>query len=384
MHSTTGIGVAAPKPSENRNAVKTYGHFINGAWTPPGAELLDSVDPSNGRVWAHITRGLLDDADDAMQAADQAFRRGVWASARPDERADLLESVADTLKERWNDLVDVEVRDNGKRIAEVRGQFSSLHTWYRHFADEARNLATLPHANAVSGVTSRTDYVPYGVVVAITPWNSPLMILAWKLAPALAAGNTVVVKPSEFASISTLEFAKLATDAGLPAGVLNVVTGLGQEVGEALVRHPLTRKVTFTGSDNGGRKVAATAAASIVPTTLELGGKSPQIVFADADLDNAVNGILAGVFLSNGQTCVAGSRLIVEASARDAVVERLVNRASVLCLGDPMDPSTQIAPLANEPHFNKVRRPPSPAPNKTAQSVFWTGPGQRTCRAATL
>ena len=180
------------------------------------------------------------------------------------------------------------------------------------------------------------------------------MILAWKLGPALAAGNTVVVKPSELASASTLEFASLAHESGLPAGVLNVVTGYGNEVGEALVRHPLTRKVTFTGSDVGGRKVAAAAAQGVVPATLELGGKSPQLVFADADPDNAVNGVLSGIFLSNGQTCVAGSRLIVEAPIAVSFVARLLERAQSLRLGDPMDPATQVGPLANETHLRKV------------------------------
>jgi aldehyde dehydrogenase (NAD+) len=194
------------------------------------------------------------------------------------------------------------------------------------------------------------------VVVAITPWNSPLMILTWKLGPALAAGNTVVVKPSELASASTLEFAAMLHEAGLPAGVLNVVTGYGNEVGEALVRHRLTRKVSFTGSDFGGRKVAEAAAAGVVPATLELGGKSAQIVFADADIDNAVNGVLSGIFLSNGQTCVAGSRLIVEAPLKDAFVARIIERAKALKPGDPMDPATRLGPLANAQHFEKVSR----------------------------
>ena len=180
------------------------------------------------------------------------------------------------------------------------------------------------------------------------------MILAWKIAPALAAGNTVVIKPSELASASTLEFARLCAESDLPPGVINVVTGLGHEAGEALVRHPLTRKVTFTGSDIGGRKVAEAAAGGIVPVTLELGGKSPQLLFADADLDNAVNGILSGIFLSNGQTCVAGSRLLIEDRIHDEVVARIVERASALKAGDPLEKDTEIAPLANRAHLDKV------------------------------
>ena len=336
--------------------MKRYTHFISGEFTAETDGVIDSVDPATGRVWSRISRGSVADADRAMRVADRAFREGPWAEANGAVRADFLERLADHLETHWDELVEAEVRDNGKRITEVSGQFSSLHMWYRHFAAEARKPLVEPQTNRIPGVESETHFLPYGVVVAITPWNSPLMILAWKLGPALAAGNTVVVKPSELASASTLEFAAMAHRAGLPAGVLNVVTGFGHEVGEALVRHPLTRKVTFTGSDFGGRKVAEAAAAGVVPATLELGGKSPQVVFADADIDITVNGVLSGIFLSNGQTCVAGSRLIVEAQLKESLVSRIITRAGNLKLGDPMDPATQVAPLANEAHLTKVRR----------------------------
>lgn len=334
--------------------MRAYTPFISGAFVDWTGEMLTSVDPATGQGWSTIARGNAQTADQAIRDADHAFRNGPWAKMGPNERADMLDRLADVLEHRWEELVTPEIRDNGKRITEVRGQFSGLHTWFRYFATQARKLGPEAQANSIHDVHSVGHHIPYGVVVAITPWNSPLMILAWKLAPALAAGNTVVVKPSEMASASTLEFARLAHDAGLPPGVLNIVTGLGHEVGEALVRHPLTRKVTFTGSDLGGRKVAEAAAAGVIPAVLELGGKSPQVVFADCDLDNVVNGILSGIFLSNGQTCVAGSRLIVEVGLKDTLVSRLINRARMLKMGDPMDPETQIAPLANEPHLHKV------------------------------
>ncbi len=334
--------------------MKTYTPFISGCVLEWDGETIDSVDPAIGSVWSKVAQCSPDIADMAMQDADRAFRQGAWADADAAARADILDRLADALEARWEELVESEVRDNGKRITEVRGQFAGLHSWYRHFANEARKLAPEAQAVSIPGVTSVGHWLPYGVVVAITPWNSPLMILAWKLAPALAAGNTVVVKPSEMATASTVEFARLAHEAGLPAGVLNVVTGLGHEVGEALVRHPLTRKVTFTGSDFGGRKVAEAAARGVVPTTLELGGKSAQVVFADCDIDNTVNGVLSGIFLSNGQTCVAGSRLIVEASVKDVLVDRILTRARNLRMGDPMDPATQVAPLANAAHLRKV------------------------------
>ena len=334
--------------------MKVYSHFIDGVFTDPSNQTIASVDPSTGNVWAVFERGDAAIADRAMQSAHQAFSSGPWALADAHARADILDRLAEVLEQNWQSLVSAEIQDNGKRIAEVSGQFAGLHTWYRHFAEKARSLVEEPQENAIPGVSSECHYMPFGVVVAITPWNSPLMILAWKLAPALAAGNTVVVKPSELASASTLEFAALASKAGLPPGVLNVVTGLGHEVGDTLVRHPLTRKVTFTGSEFGGRKVAQAAAINVVPATLELGGKSAQIVFADVDLNNAVNGVLSGIFLSNGQTCVAGSRLIVEGAIKDAFVGRLLDRAKSLRLGPPMAQSTQVAPLANEAHYIKV------------------------------
>lgn len=335
--------------------MKSFGHFIAGEWIEPdGDNWIDSINPATGRAWCRIGRGFQIEADAAVAAADSAYRAGPWATATAERRADLLHGLADILESDWEALVEAEVNDNGKRVAEVRAQFSGLHIWYRYFADQMLKIAPMPLQNDVPGVENTAEFVPFGVVVAITPWNSPLMIAAWKLAPALAAGNTVVIKPSELASASTLEFARLVSRSDLPAGVINVVTGFGGEIGEALVRHEKTRLVTFTGSDTGGSKVAEAAARGVKPVTLELGGKSPQVVFADADLDNTINGVLSGIFLSNGQTCVAGSRLIVHRSVHDELVGRLVASARDLKIGSPMDARTEIAPLANEPHLKKV------------------------------
>ena len=332
--------------------MRKYEPFIDGepfAWSGPS---VDSVDPSTSAVWSQIARCTETEADFEMRSADRAFREDAWADAAT--HADILGALADTLAVNWESLVRSKIHDNGKRIAEVRAQFSGLRSWYRHFADEARKLRVEPQDISIPGAHSAAHPQADGVVVAITPYNSPLMILAWKLAPALPAGNAVVVKSSEMASASTLEFVRLAHQSGLPASVLNVVTGFGHEAGEALVRHPLTRKVTFTGSDGGGRKIAEAAADRVVPTTLELGGKSAQVVFADCDLENAVNGVFSGIFLSNGQTCVAGSQLIVVASIHGAFVTRIEERAASLQMGDAMNPSTQVAPLANKPHLAKV------------------------------
>jgi acyl-CoA reductase-like NAD-dependent aldehyde dehydrogenase len=335
--------------------MKEYSHFINGNWSiPDSGEMIESVDPATGEVWTHFARGNSVDVDKAIKAAYQAFTEGDWSRYTAQQRVECLLSMADILEQRWEELVEAEVRDNGKRAVEVKGQFSGLHTWYRHFAQQMLDLESQQLNNDIPGVSSSAHYLPFGVIGVITPWNSPLMILAWKIGPALAAGNTVVIKPSEHASASTLEFARLCSESSIPAGVINVVTGLGHEAGEPLVKHPFTRKITFTGSDFGGRKVAEAAASGIIPATLELGGKSPQLLFADVDLDNAINGIVSGIFLSNGQTCVAGSRLIVEDSIHDEVVAQIVERANRLKAGDPLNLETQVAPLANQMHLDKV------------------------------
>ncbi len=333
--------------------IRHYTHFIDGNFTNAGnSEFIDSFDPTTGEVWATIARGDAKVADKAIQSSHRAF--GEWSALTGHQRWSAIVEFANALENRWEELVESEIRDNGKRIAEVRAQFAGLHSWFRYFAEQGKNIGSQAQNNTIPAVRSETHYVPYGVVVAITPWNSPLMILAWKLAPALIAGNTVVVKPSEHASASTLEFARLACESGIPSGVLNVTTGYGFEIGDALVRHSLVRKVTFTGSDLGGRSVAKSAAENIIPSTLELGGKSPQIVFDDADLNSTVNGILSGIFLSNGQTCVAGSRLIVHHRVKDAIVDRIISCAHSLKCGNPMYPSTQVGPLANKMQLNKV------------------------------
>jgi aldehyde dehydrogenase (NAD+) len=335
--------------------LKRYEHFIDGDWRrPANGDYIESIDPATATVWARFARGNAADADAAVRGAQRAFAEGPWGNYSVRQRADTLVELADTLESRWPELVEAEVRDNGKRIAEVEAQFAGLHGWYRYFSRQALEIEPRPLDNRVPGVSNIAHYLPYGVVAAITPWNSPLMIAAWKIGPALAAGNTVVIKPSELASASTLEFARLCSETSLPAGVINVLTGLGDEAGEPLVRHPLTRKVSFTGSDIGGRKVAEAAAGGVIPATLELGGKSPQLLFADADLDNAVNGILSGIFLSNGQTCVAGSRLLVESGIHDESVARIVDRTKRLSAGDPMSALTEIAPLANRAQLDKV------------------------------
>ena len=234
------------------------------------------------------------------------------------------------------------------------GQLNGLGGWYQYYAGLADKLEgrQIPSPNPNYLVYTRRE--PVGVVAAITPWNSPLLLMTWKLAPALAAGCTVVIKPSEHAPASTLGFAELIEDAGFPPGVVNVVTGLSRETGAALAGHPGVDKVAFTGSTATGRAVAHAAAENLNPVTLELGGKSPQVVFPDADLAAAANGIVAGVFAATGQTCMAGSRLIVHADVHDELVRLVSERASRIKLGDPNDPDTEMGPVANGPQYRKV------------------------------
>jgi aldehyde dehydrogenase (NAD+) len=248
----------------------------------------------------------------------------------------------------------VETTDNGKLIREMEGQLRGLADYYHYFAGAADKLhgETIPASSSAFLIYTLRE--PVGVVAAITPWNSPVLLASWKIAPALAAGCTVVCKPAEQAPASTLEFAALFAEAGFPDGVVNVVTGFGEEAGAPLVEHPDVDKVAFTGGTATGRAVMRGAASHLARVTLELGGKSPNIVFADADLDAAANGVVAGIFAASGQTCMAGSRLFVEDPVHDALVERLAERAAAIRLGDPLDPETEMGPVAFSEHRDSV------------------------------
>jgi len=342
--------------NSGREAVmKTYSMRIAGA--PAAAlsgEWFETQNPYTGEAWARVARGAAQDVDVAVQAAHFAFSAGPWAELTATERGRLLYRLADLIERDARKLAETEVRDNGKLFAEMLGQLTYLPQWFRYYGGLADKIhgSTLPLDK--KGYFTYTRHEPLGVVAAITPWNSPLLLLGWKIAPALAAGCTVVVKPSEFTSASTLEFAELFDEAGFPPGVLNVVTGYGQEVGAALVQHPLVQKVTFTGSDQTGRLINEQAARLLKHTSLELGGKSPNIVFEDADLEQAVFGAISGIFAASGQTCIAGSRLLLQDSIYDRFVEKLLSLAGAARMGDPMDPATQVGPVTTPPQYQKV------------------------------
>ncbi|WP_353191634.1 aldehyde dehydrogenase [Pandoraea pnomenusa] len=333
--------------------VKRYQLYIGGrSVEATGGRVLPSINPYTGAVWAEIPDASATDVSRAVAAASRAFHEG-WRNTPGILRAGLMNKLAALVEANADHLSTIESTDNGKIVRETRPQMLWVARNLRYFAGYADKLLgqhlPLDQPNTL-------DYLslePYGVVGVITAWNSPLSLLANKLAPALAAGNCVVVKPSEHASASTLEFASLVEQAGFPPGVFNVVTG-GAETGSALVDDPGVSLVSFTGSPNVGRHIAAAAGRRLIPVKLELGGKSPNIIFDDADLDKAVVGALAGIFGATGQTCVAGSRLLVQRSVYDQVIDRLATRASAIRMGDPLDPATEMGAVANEPQYRRI------------------------------
>jgi (Z)-2-((N-methylformamido)methylene)-5-hydroxybutyrolactone dehydrogenase len=288
------------------------------------------------------------DADKAVAAAHAAFRSGPWRSLTPTARGKLLARLADLIAANAERLAAIETRDNGKLISEMSAQLRYVPEWYRYFGGLADKIegAVLPIDK--TGMFAFTRREPVGVVAAIVPWNSPLLLLTWKLAPLLAAGNTAVIKPSEHASASTLEFVKLFAEAGFPPGVVNTVTGFPAEAGVPLVSHPLVAKIAFTGGEPGGLSVYRAAADGLKTVTLELGGKSANIIFGDANIENAINGAISGIFAASGQTCIAGSRLLVERRVHDRVVEGLVELARTARIGDPAKPETQVGPITTQ------------------------------------
>jgi len=314
---------------------------------------FESLNPYAGRPWAAIPEGTVEDIDAAVAAARSALS-GDWGRMTGFERSRLMHRFADLIADNAERLARTEVNDSGKLFREMIGQTRALPNWYRYFAGLADKVEgrAIPSDKPNFFVYTRRE--PVGVVGAITPWNSPLLLLTFKLAPALAAGCTMVCKPSEHSPASTLVLAELAHEAGFPPGVFNVVTGSSRELGAHLAGHPGVDKVAFTGSTATGAAVAQAAGANINRVTLELGGKSPQIVFADADLAAAANGVVAGVFAATGQTCMAGSRLIVHESVQEQLIDLLVERANSIKLGDPNEPETEMGPMANAPQYQKV------------------------------
>ncbi|MDV3124559.1 aldehyde dehydrogenase [Mycobacterium sp. 21AC1] len=313
----------------------------------------DSVDPFTGQPWARVPDGDADDIDRAVAAARAALD-GPWGALTATARGKLLWRLGELIARDAEMLAELEVRDGGKLTREMVGQMRSLPEYYFYYAGLADKLQGEVMPTDKANYLVYTRHEPVGVVGAITPWNSPLLLLTWKLAAGLAAGCTFVVKPSDHTPTSTLAFAKLFAEAGFPPGVVNVVTGWGPQTGAALASHPDVDKIAFTGSTDTGIRVGKAAIENMTRFSLELGGKSAQVVFDDADLDAAANGVIAGVFAATGQTCLAGSRLLVHDSVADALVQRIVARAATIKLGDPKDPATEMGPVSNQPQYEKV------------------------------
>ncbi len=334
--------------------MERYKLYIEGEWVEPvSGKYFATQNPYTGEDWAEVAEGGVVDVDRAVSAARTALD-GEWGKLTPTARGKILNRMSELIEGACEHLATIEVRDNGKLYSEMKAQTAYLAEWYRYYGGLADKLEGSVIPSDKPQFFNYTKYEPMGVVAMITPWNSPLLLLAWKLAPALAAGNTAVIKPSEFTSASTLEFMKVIEKSGLPKGVVNVVTGFGSEAGAGLVAHRDVAKIAFTGSDISGQKIYEAAASDIKRVSLELGGKSPNIVFADADIEAAVMGAISGIFAATGQTCLAGSRLLLQRSIHDKFVARLVEIGRSARIGDPMNSDTNIGPVTTAPQFEKV------------------------------
>jgi len=327
---------------------------IGGQWVDASnGRTLESLNPYTQKTWATVPDASADDVRLAVGAAREAFDNGPWRQTTPQQRAAMLRRLGDIMAREAERMARIESSDNGKLLREMLGQWRYLPEWMYYFAGQATQACGEVLPSDRPNFIAYTKKEPIGVVAAVTPWNSPCLLMIFKLAPALAAGCTFVVKPSEHTPVSTLAFAELMEEAGFPPGVFNVVTG-GPEVGKHLVSDPRVDKISFTGSDGVGKAIARIGADNLTRVSLELGGKSPQLVFDDCDLDAAVNGVVSGVYAATGQTCMAGSRLIVQRSVHDQVVERLLERVKTIKLGDPLDMASEMGPAATAPQFDKI------------------------------
>lgn len=327
--------------------------FRDGEWVGAASgQTFGSINPSTGAVWATAPLAADVDVDLAVNAAARALE-GSWGAMAPNRRGRLIHRLGELIAEHSTELAQIESTDNGKIIRETAGQMKVIPDWYEYFSGMADKILGTTIPLSKPGMFAYTRREPSGVVGAILPWNSPLLLLAFKLAPALAAGCTFVVKPAEQTPASTLKLAELIAEAGFPPGVFNVVTGDG-ETGRLLAGHAGVAKVAFTGSTESGRSVMKSAANHLAPVSLELGGKSPNIVFEDADIDSAVNGVIAGIFAATGQTCVAGSRLLVHESICEEFISRIAERARGIRLGDPLDEMTEMGPVAFQEQMDRV------------------------------
>ncbi len=342
------------RPAGAGEKLGPIGHYIGGEFVPGlSGETFETVDPATGAPLADVAAGSAEDVDRAVAAAEQAFADGPWPRLSPRERGVYLTRIADLLEEHAAEIVELECRDTGLPITQARGQAARAAENFRFFAAAAvaETGEAYPVGDAFLNYAVRK---PVGVAGLITPWNTPLMLETWKVAPCLAAGDTCVLKPAEWSPLSANALARVIDEAELPEGAFNVVHGLGEPAGAALAAHPAVKLVSFTGETTTGKTIVASGAATLKRYSLELGGKSPVVVFADADLARAVDAAVFGVFSLNGERCTAGSRLLVEEAVYDEVVEAVAERARAIRVGDPFDPETELGPLIHEEHWRRV------------------------------
>jgi (Z)-2-((N-methylformamido)methylene)-5-hydroxybutyrolactone dehydrogenase len=349
--------------------------FIDGDWcdASDGAR-LESINPATGQVWATFPAATTNDVDRAVRAAHRAMTTGPWASMNATQRGHLLRKLADRLAEQSEVVARIETTDTGKLLRETSAVTKYIAEYFHYFAGAADKLHGNTYSVDKADLFAMTIREPIGVVAAIIPWNNQLFLSSVKVGPALATGNAVVLKASEHGPAALLELARLSDEVGFPPGVINVVTGTGDPCGTTLTRHPLVARIAFTGGTNAARHVIRNSAENLAVVSLELGGKSPIIVFPDADLDTAVNGIVAANFGATGQSCVAGTRVYLHDAIADEVQQRVTDRARTIVIGDPLDSATEIGPLATLDQLQNIERSVSESVQEGARVV--TG-GQR-------
>ena len=329
--------------------------YIDGAWCHASdGRRLTTCDPATARPWATFPAATAADVDRAVRAANRAMYEGPWSSSTATQRGRVLHRMAEAVAARAEQIAQIETRDTGKLLRETRATTSYIAEYYEYFAGAADKLHGATYPTDKPEMMALTLREPIGVVAGVIPWNNQLFLSAVKVAPALACGNAVVLKASEFAPAALLELGRIAEDAGLPPGVLNVVTGEGDPCGSTLARHPLVARIAFTGGHETARHIVRHSAENLAVVTLELGGKSPIVVFDDADIDNAVNGIIAANFGAAGQSCVAGSRVYVQRGVYDEVLARVAARATTITVGDPTDLRTEVGPLATPGQLQRI------------------------------
>ena len=334
--------------------VRTYQNFINGQWVSSASgETLPVYDPSTEELIAHVASTGAADVDRAVKAARAAFDGGPWPGMSAQDRGRILFKLADKIRQNSAQLAEIESRNSGKPIVEAEFDIADVATCFEYYGGLANKV--LGHVNPVpANALSFTLREPVGVAAQIIPWNYPLLMAAWKLAPALAAGCTCVLKPAEQTPLTALEFANWFNEIGLPPGVVNIINGLGESTGAALVAHPGVDKIAFTGSAAVGKIIVKSAADTLKRVTLELGGKSPNIFFTDADWEASVDGALFGVFINQGEVCSAGSRILVEKKIYTKFVEAMTEKAKRIKLGPPLERETKMGPLVSKEQFDRV------------------------------